>query len=653
MRALVPFGHSTVTGYVIAVTTEPDTRSASTHIREALARLEDRPSIPPDLLALTSWVAERYLAPLGQCLRLAFPGSPERVHATTQAQRPSLPATAVRHSAAWPSTTPPAWASSNAGTESRTNEYGTAFHRNILDAITRCAYARILLPATTGNLLDGYKNAIQATLDQGRTALVLAPEIAQVESLSCWGMSVWGTACQPYHAGLSPATRRQAWARIQAGKATVVIGARSAIFAPLTKLGLILVDQEDHPAYKAENVPRYDARVVANERATRAGAVLALASAHPSLETVHATGADIATFNPVAPLSDVPIVTVADLRDAPFGDLLSEALLAAIAAHLAEQRPVLLFLNRKGYASVLVCRDCGQAVTCPTCAIGWTFHKREGLVRCRACGQAESAPERCSGCSGTRLAPSGSGTEALEDTVRTRFPTARVARLEKRQTGGDQANAAILARWQAKALDILIGTQLVVTRQPRPVAALVGLVYPDAALHLPDFHSSERAYHTLSDVMALADPHDPGAEIVLQTYVPQHHVIRSLAERTPAMFYEQELAAREALGYPPFGHLIGLRVSGTKEECVDAAAIQWAAQLRAVGQASARQITILGPIPATPARLRGRFRRQLMVKGPDGSALRHTVRATVTEMEQTSHAGGLRYDIDVDPQSLL
>ena len=204
-----------------------------------------------------------------------------------------------------------------------------------------------------------------------------------------------------------------------------------------------------------------------------------------------------------------------------------------------------------------------------------------------------------------------------------------------------------------KEVDLVIGTQLVVTRSPRPVASLVGLVYPDAALHLPDFQSAERAYHTLSDVMALADPHDAKAEIVIQTYVPQHHVIRALAERTPSIFYESELAARQALGYPPFGRLIGLRVSGTKEELAEAAATRWAGLLRSAGSTSASAVEVLGPIPATPARVRGRFRRQLLVKGTDESALRQAVRATLAEMEKTSRAGGLRYDIDVDPQSLM
>lgn len=643
MRVRVPFGRGTLTGFVVAVTSEPETGGKPAQIREVLARLEETPSIPPDLLALTEWVAERYLAPFGQCLRLAFPGSPERTGTAAHAKRPDETSTVAA--------VPALDRSAFRVQPSAFSEILAPLRKNILDAITRQTHESLLLPAATGPLLSIYADAIQAALDQGRTALVLVPETGRIDALHAFFATRWGARCQMYHAGLSPADRRQAWARIQAGAATVVTGTRSAVFAPLTRVGVIIVDQEEHPAYKAEDVPRYDARVVAAERARRAGAVLALASAHPSLETVHATGADIGALGPVPMQTDAPTVTVADLREAPFGDILSAPLSEAIATRLAARSNILLFLNRKGYASVLVCRDCGQAVKCPACSIGWTFHKRESLLRCGYCGRTGTAPECCQDCAGARLVPSGSGTEALEETVQARFPSSRVARLELRRTGGDGANAAILSLWQAKELDILIGTQLVVTRSPRPVASLVGLVYPDAALHLPDFQSAERAYHTLSDVMALADPHDAKAGIVIQTYVPQHHVIRALAERNPSIFYESELAARQALGYPPFGRLIGLRVSGTKEELVDAAATRWASLLRTPPPST--QIEILGPIPATPARVRGRFRRQLVVKGSDGTALREAVRMTLAEMEKGGRAGGLRYDIDVDPQSLM
>lgn len=645
MRVRVPFGRGTLTGFIVAVTPRPETGGKSAQIREVIARLEETPSVSPDLLALTEWVAERYLAPFGQCLRLAFPGSPER--------KPSAPRVKSGSAIIPPSSVPASHQSPFTAQRPTLSERLAPLRQKVLDAIARQTHESQLLPATTAELLDFYGEAVQAALARGRSALLLVPEAGRVEASHAFLAARWGARCQVYHAGLSSADRQQAWARIRAGEATVVIGTRSAVFAPLTRLGLIIVDQEDHPAYKAENVPRYDARAVAAERARRAGAVVVLASAHPSLETVHATGSDLGLPALRPNHAGGPPVTVADLRDEPFGEILSAPLSEAIAARLADRKNVLLFLNRKGYASVLVCRDCGQAVKCPACSVGWTFHKREGLLRCSSCGRTGNAPETCPACTGTRLVPSGSGTEALEETVKARFPSARIARLELHRTGGESANAAILALWQAKELDILIGTQLVVTRSPRPVASLVGLVYPDAVLHLPDFQAAERAYHTLSDVMALADPRDSDAGIVIQTYVPQHHVIRALAERNPSIFYESELAARQALCYPPFGRLIGLRVSGTKEDLVESAATRWASQLRAAGGSAKSRIDVLGPIPAMPARVRGRFRRQLVVKGADGPALRQAVRATLAEMEAAGRAGGLRYDIDVDPQSLM
>jgi primosomal protein N' (replication factor Y) len=644
MRVRVPFGRSTLTGYIVAVSPPADIEGKPARIREVLARVDEKPIVPTDLLALAEWVSERYLAPLGQCLRLAFHGPPDRTRSTTRMkQTDAIPSVA---------TVPASDQSTVNANRSTFNEMLAPLRAKVLDALAHHRQQRIFLPAATSELGDLYGNAVEATLEQGRTALVLLPEVARVEASQGVFLSRWGRRCQVYHSGLPPGERRKAWVRIQQGDVSVVVGTRSAVFAPLAHLGLIVVDQEDHPAYKAENAPRYDARAVADERARRAGAVLVLASAHPSLDTVHAVGSEVLALRTTS--DGAPPVTVVDLRDAPFGTILSPRLTEAIAACLAAGKKALLFLNRKGYAPVLQCRDCGQAVKCPACAVGWVYHKHDGLLRCGHCGRVGQVPENCPSCLGARLLPSGFGTEALEEAVRVQFPEARVARLERDRPGGDRTNLAILTLLQAGELNILIGTQLVVTRSPRPVVSLVGLVHPDAALNLPDLRAAERAYHTLREVMALADQKDTTARIVMQTYVPQHHVIRALAERNPRLFYDHELEARKALGYPPFGHLIGLRVSGTKEERVETAATKWATLLRAEGaRVHPAHFEILGPIPATPFRARGRVRWQLVVKGLDGAALRQAVQATLAEMEKGGRAGGLRYDVDVDPQSLL
>src|SRR3989442_860086 len=537
MRVRVPFGRSTLTGYIVAVTPHADVGGKPARIREVLPGGDEKPSIPAVLLALAQWVSEWYLAPLGQCLRLAFHGAPEKPRSTTHTKQPD----AIPSGPA-----PPVSDQSTYNVQRLTfNDMLAPLHTKVLDALAHHRQERIFLPAATHELVGLYSNAVEATLEQGRTALVLLPWPPYVESV------------------------RKSW-----------------------PLG--------------------------------------------------------------APQAGAPRLTVVALRDAPSGTIQSPPLTEAIAACLAAGKKALLFLNRKGYSPVLQCCDCGQAVKCPACAVGWVYHKHDGLLRCGHCGRTGQVPENCPSCLGARLLPSGFGTEAVEEAVRVQFPKARVARLERDRPGGDRANLAILTLLQAGELNILIGTQLVVTRSPRPVVSLVGLVHPDVALNLPDFRAAERAYHTLREVMALADHKDSTARIVMQTYVPQHHVIRALAERDPRLFYDNELAARKALSYPPFGQLIGLRVSGTKEERVETAATKWATLLRAESaRARPANLEILGPIPAAPFRVRGRVRWQLAVKGAEGTALRQAVQATLAELEKAGRAGGLRYDIDVDPQSLL
>jgi primosomal protein N' (replication factor Y) len=639
MRVRVPLGGATLTGYIVSIPPKLDEGVSPTRIREITARLEDTPSISPDLLSLAEWMAEHYLTPLGQCLRLVFPGAPER-----ESRR--VPKDLSEEIRAVPSTRPPQVQTIPAHLD--------PLKRKVLEALTSRTPAHVLICASMKALAGLYLETIQATVETGRSALLLVPQTRDVEPLEALFNDRWGSRCQAYHAGLTPGDRLRAWSRIRDGEADIVIGTRSAIFVPLHHIGLIIVAREDHEAYKAENAPRFDARVVAAERAVRAGAVLVMASPHPSLESVQATGPDWAALPPSAGTPGLPPITVVDLREEPPGTLLSAPMTEAIAARLGARQKVLLFLNRKGYAPLLLCRDCGEAIRCPACSTGLAFHKKAAALRCPHCGHAGTAPEACPGCQGVRLVPFGFGTEALEEAVQRQFPAARVARLEREGAARERANCAILSLMQDGEFDILIGTQLVITRHPRPVASLIGLIYPDAALHLPDFRAAERTYHTLREVLTLADPDAQDAEIVLQTYMPQHHVMQALRQQDPAIFYKAELADREALGYPPFGRLIGLQVSGTKDELVASAAARWTDLIRRTKTATTgSRIAVLGPIPASPPRLRKRFRWRLLVKGRDAAALQQAVRTTLTDIETDSRAGGLRYDIEVDPQSLL
>ena len=638
MRVRVPFGREVLIGYILSVTSQPTGRSAGKDLRNILARVDSAPTISTDLLALTAWVADRYVAAPGECLRLAFPGQAEKQSRRASIQPMHDPTqTMVSEICVLPPELAP-------------------FRDELLKTLGERRYAALLLPASSPDLIRPYREAIHAALLQNRTALVLVPETRQVEPLRRMLADGGEFFPETYHGELSIYERRAAWSRIQRGEARIVIGTRSATFAPLVDLGLIIIDQEDHAAYKAENTPRYDARVVAAERARRLEAVLVLASGHPSLQSVHATGNFAAACVRTESLN-APCVRIINLRDTP-GEILSAPLVDALAERVAAGKKALLFLNRKGYASVLHCRDCGQAIRCPTCGLGWTFHKKDSVLVCAHCGRRETAPNGCPACRGQRLFPCGLGTEAAEEAVQRRFPNARVLRLERAPTGAKKPDAELQARLRAKDYDILIATQFVLSTVPRPVASLIGILAPDAALHLPDFLAAERTYHTLREVMDLASKNRMDAEVMIQTYMPEHHVIRALAARDPRVFYESELAARGALGYPPFGQLIGLRVTGIREDAVAAAADHWAGLLRveftkAPGEQKPLAFQLLGPIPSLPPRLRGRFRRQLIIKGEDGSRLREAVQQTLMIVEGESRAGKLRYDVDVDPRSLL
>jgi primosomal protein N' (replication factor Y) (superfamily II helicase) len=641
MRVRVPFGREVLTGYVIAVT--PLAETARKPIKDVIARLDDAPTINQDLLAITQWVADRYLAALGSCLRLAFPG-----HAAPQRSERSLEDVAPRHP---PCLKPQPVPASLASAGSR-----------LLNAIAQHTHESILVVARPKELEGLYGAAVRATLRMNRSALALVPATDRIEPMRQLLEREAGAPCEIYHGLLPLDQRRQAWARIQAGLSRVVVGTRSAVFVPLAGLGLALVDQEHSRTYKAENAPRYDARVIAAERARQAGAVLVLSSAHPSVEAICAAGG---TTQQIFPQSRAgPMVRVVNLRESP-GEIVSATLRDAIAAHLSRRNKVVLFLNRKGYASVLLCRDCGRALQCPACAVGWTYHKKDRILRCARCGRSEGVPERCPDCKSDRLFPCGLGTEALQETLAVQFPGTRIRRWEAGHQARRRAETAASSEGAPEEFDILIGTELLATRAPHPKVSLIGIVAPDAALHLPDFRAAERAYHTLCEIMALVDEQSPDAEIIIQSYVPEHYVIRALEAGNPSLFYETELNARAALQYPPYGKIIGLYVSGTRQDHVAAAAERWAMLLRAEFRACGRkersapastpsmsEIELLGPIPAMPSRVRGRFRWQLILKDEDDQVLRQSVRATLAKMETETRRGNLRYDVDVDPESL-
>ncbi len=561
-----------------------------------------------------------------------------------------------------------------------------SMHR-IRTAIANQQYARIFLQIPIHERFNALAQAAQEALSHHRTVLIVTPEIARAETLAAHFKSQWGARVDLFHGGLSATARAATWSRTRQGVVRLVVGTRSAIFCPLPSLGLICVEDEHDPSLKEETEPRYHARDVASMRALRDGAALLLISAHPSLETFHAAnqgrnqestthdgehaGGSILLKWP----SVSPAIQVIDLRQHPSDTLLCEPMVAGIQAALDSHVGVMLFLNRKGFASALLCRECGRSLHCPHCSIALTFYKQARCLSCRYCGSSLALPDVCPFCSAAKLEPVGAGTERIEAIVRRLFPKAKIGRLD-REVSRAQADAT-RRHVLSGEIEILIGTQMLFHGCPLPLAGFIGLVRADAGLHLPDFRAGERTFHALMDVVAMARPRESGGNVVLQTYLPTHHVIAAVAEQNPVMFYDQELAFRRMLAYPPFAHLIGLRVTGTHEDRVRHAAEQWANRLRAAAAASLstarasqrglptwavdgehpqdrpHEVSVLGSVPSAVTLLRGRYRWQLLVKSTCAEAARMTVRMTLDDLERTRGQGGLKYEVDVDPVAMM
>lgn len=640
-RVLVPLGAGTSDGVIVAFPAEPPRESP--RLREIIkpvgGRAED---LPPELLELTRLVSDHYLAPRGQCLRLVLPATPPQRTAVrrdrwpTRVATPDHPAFPLHEQPAL-STAAPGW-----------DRFGTSIEK-------RC-HETFLLHAASAARHQGLIHAVHLALGCGRSALIIAPETARASTFFAEARRRWGDRVALWHGGLSSGIRADLWRRIRSGAVDVVVGTRLAVFAPLASPGLLCVDEEEDPSLKEEQEPRYHAREVARMRARQHQAVLLLGSSHPSLDTM--SRSEVVRLGSGASCDQAagPAIQTVDLRNELYGARLSTAMLDGLQAALASRAGALLFLNRKGFAPAIQCRECGEALLCDGCRVSLTFYRGAGRLTCYYCRASSPVPEVCPACRAARLEPAGFGTEQLEEEVRRRFPAAKILRLD-----GDTARTASRAQSLRQgiaegAADIVIGTQMLFQGPPLPQVGFVGIPHADAGLHRPDYGAAERTYHALLDAVSLARPARLGGTVVLQTYLPNHHAMAAVVNQEPSLFYEHELASRQAHGYPPFTHLISLRVSGKDKKQVEDAARTWAARLLAAtahNRGDGEGVTILGPVPAGIAQARGRHRWQLMVKSPDGERARRVVRDTLEALGQDKGkarpAAGLKFDVDVDP----
>jgi primosomal protein N' (replication factor Y) len=527
------------------------------------------------------------------------------------------------------------------------------------DAVRARRSETFLLHGVTGSgKTEVYLRAVAETLAAGRQALVLVPEIPLTHQILSRLRGRFGDRLAVLHSGLTPNERLAQWERLRRGEVPIAVGARSALFAPMRDLGVIVIDEEHDAAYKSEEGFRYHARSLAARRARHESCPLVLGSATPSLETRYAAERGrirrlrLAHRIGSRPLPAVQLVDLAQERAAlPRGRklVLGPTLLRALRETTAQGGQSILFLNRRGFSTQIACVDCQHVARCKHCDIALTYHARANALRCHYCDYQAAPPEHCPACGSDKAALLGIGTERVEEEVRAQLPDARVARLDRDTAGRRGTIESVLARLAAGKLDVLIGTQMVAKGHDFPGVRLVGVVNADLGLHLPDFRAAERTFQLLTQVAGRAGRGALPGRVVLQTWSPDHYAIRPAAAHDYERFYAEERRSREALRYPPFGRLALVRIAAADEAAARTAAARLAEAARAAAGTDGPEV--LGPAPAPIARLRGQHRFQLLLKHARAEPLRSVGRRLVAASERFPSA--VRFSIDLNPLDML
>jgi primosomal protein N' (replication factor Y) len=660
---------------------------------------DDAPLLSPRMLELTKWMAERWLARWGEVLEAVLPaGARLRRRPRTvplliatglePPRRLTAAQTRVLAAAAAPVTADDLAAAADVsrtvvarlvktgllaptGTVPRPSP-GTArpaisherpaalspSQSTALDAILAPLrggrHATVVLFGVTGSgKTEVYLQAVEETLAHGRQAIVLVPEISLTPQTCDRFRARFGSVAV-LHSHLTPAERHAQWREIATGRVGVVVGARSAIFAPTPRLGLIVIDEEHETSFKQATAPRYHARDVAEWLARAEGVPLVLGSATPSLETFHRclTGEwTMCRLPGRVGGSDLPPVLSVDLRDpASRGrGAVSPRLAAGIRWALDGGGQVMLLLNRRGFATSIQCRACGHTTRCPQCDLALTLHQPGGRGICHGCGLVTRLPTSCPSCAAPNLVARGTGTQRLEDQIRAAFPGARIARMDTDTMRVRGSHERTLDAFRNREIDILVGTQMIAKGLDFPTVMLVGVVNADAALHLADFRASERTCQLVTQVAGRSGRGTLGGRVVVQTSTPEHPAIRAAAAHDYESFVRSELPIREALLYPPFGSIVRLVVRGAVEQTAADWAGHLADRLRAEA-AGAPGIRVLGPAPAPIARLRDRFRWHVQAHGPEAGPLRDLVRRATATVQTPDEVAWI---VDVDPVEML
>ena len=524
---------------------------------------------------------------------------------------------------------------------------------------------RFLLHGVTGSgKTEVYIRVVRRALEMGKTAIVLVPEIALTPQMVRWFHARFGADAAVLHSGLSKGERYDEWRRIRTGEARVVIGARSAVFAPAENIGVIVVDEEHETTYLSDKRPRYDAREVARWRAEKAGAALILGSATPAISTYMRSMPGVRPENALTLIEmgrrvnnrPLPRVDVVDMRsELQLGNhsIFSAQLNQAMKECLDSDHQAMLFINRRGYSTFVSCRACGKSVKCPNCDVTLTYHQPENLLKCHYCGEVMKPPKTCPACGSKYIKYFGAGTQKVQEEVARLFPQARVGRLDVDTTGAKDSHERILEDFRTGRTNVLVGTQMITKGLDFPRVTLVGVVAADMSLNLPDFRSTERTFQLITQVAGRAGRADEPGRVIVQTYDPEHYAIKLAAKQDYRAFYERESAYRRMCLYPPF--TVIARIVFTADAEADAREAAEAAEDRLnrfIERAGMRRdIVQMRAVEAPIKLLRGQYRYQVFLKmyfKGDVETITGEMRAAADEAPE-----GVRAELEINPVSMI
>ncbi|MCX5850904.1 MAG: primosomal protein N', partial [Deltaproteobacteria bacterium] len=521
-------------------------------------------------------------------------------------------------------------------------------------------FSPFLLHGVTGSgKTEVYLKAIEEVLAHGGSALMLVPEIGLTPQLLSRVTERFDEhLIAVIHSGIGRGARYDEWRRTRKGDARIIIGARSAVFAPARNLRLIIVDEEHDHSYKQEERLVYNARDLAVVRGEKSGATVILGSATPGIQTYFHTTTGQYAYLPLTkrvedrPLPRIEIIDMKDQRTARGQvPVISARLQRAIKETLEAGRQTLLFLNRRGFNTFLYCADCGYVFRCLNCSVSMTHHREDGTLRCHYCDYSVKAPSRCATCGGNKVRFYGTGTEKLKEEITTLFPAARVERMDSDSTVRQGSHERILRALDRGEIDILIGTQMITKGHDYPNVTLVGVVSADISLNIPDFRAAERTFQLLTQVSGRGGRGDHPGRVVIQTLNPGHYAVTRAREHDYRGFYDDEIILRKELGYPPFSRIVGFRISGTGRDAVE----RTARELGEIARECCRnehdppRIDVMGPSEAPIAKIKGRYRWHMLLKGKELKPL-HGVTRTI--MSRTKR-DGVEIKVDVDPVSFM